>query len=103
MDKGEAEEILAKIRRDEQPLLRDPHFWRRTEERQYTLQDVYNVLHFGTMDGGPRYDPKYRNHVIRIRGRSCDGRDTRIAISLYRVGPCWLLSIVDVKHKGKFR
>jgi hypothetical protein len=103
MDRDEAGWILARLRRDETPLLRVPHFWERAAERGYTLMDARNVLLRGRMEGGPRYDRGLRNHVVRVRGRSRDGRDTRIAIAIHEVGPCFLISIVDVKQRGSKR
>lgn len=100
MDRDGAEELLARLRRGEVPLLRLPHFWERASERGYTWRDARNVLLRGRIEGAPNYDAGFRNHVLRLRGRSLDGRATRIAIAVHDVGPCFLLSIVDVKPRG---
>ena len=97
MTKDDAKEIPAEIWRGERPLYRTKHIWTRVEGRGYSVLDVYTVLSNSSMEGGPKYNTEYRNHVVRVRGKSGDGQDTRIAISLYRVGPCWLLSIMPVK------
>lgn len=69
--------------------------------REYSAQDPYLILRRGKIEGGPIYSEEHQNHVVRVRGRSADGRDTRIAVALYKTGPCFLLSIVDVKNRGK--
>jgi hypothetical protein len=103
MTRNEAAEIIKAVCQGKQRYWRDPHLLKREVERGYTLQDYFNVLKHGRIERDPEYNAEYGNHVVRVRGKSHDGRDTRVAMALARVGPCILISIVDIKQGGKKR
>ncbi|HEY2923964.1 MAG TPA: hypothetical protein VGJ98_03245 [Candidatus Eisenbacteria bacterium] len=104
MDRDEAEEILERIRRDESPPWRSKHFLEQLEERHYTIKDAYHLIKRGKMEAEPEKNEEHGNYVVRLRGKALDGRPTRLAVGLRRVGPNNLISIVDLtppKKRGK--
>ncbi len=58
-------------------------------------------LRIGVIEEPPRSDSRHGNHRVRLLGRCLDGRETRLVVGLWKTGPCVLISIVDVKARGK--
>ena len=101
MSPEEALVIIQKIAKRELGLWRSQHFNDMLEEREYTIADVWKLLKSGKLDGRPRPDRKHGNHQIRLIGRCLDGRQTRLVVGLWSTGPCVLISIVDLRARGK--
>lgn len=103
MKPDEAVSIIGQIVKGEVALLRAAHLHERLERRQYTMQDVWKLLRTGGLDGSPRASRKHGNYKVRLIGRCLDGRETRLVLGLWRTGPCTVISIVDVRGKGRKR
>jgi len=101
MKKTEAEAIVRLLWRDERPLERTKHFWEKAEKEGYTIQDVRKILRSHSLEDDPEEDSACGNFVVRLRGKSLDGRDTRLVLGLRHYGPCSVISIIDVKHTRK--
>jgi hypothetical protein len=65
------------------------------------MKDADKILRWHTMEGIPSYDLGHDNHVVRLRGASYDGRDTRLVVGLRWVGRNNLITIIDIEGIGE--
>ena len=101
MSPEEASAIIWRIVKHERGFWRSQHFNEMLEQRGYTIADVWKLLKSGVIEVPPRSDARHGNYRVRLFGRCLDGRETRLVVGLWRTGPCVLISIVDVKARGK--
>ena len=98
--RAEALRIVDDIRAGRARIVHTEHFTKRLLSRGYDIQDVQMILGQRRIERTPCYDEKRNNYKVTLRGRSDDGRDTRLVLGLRLNGPNTYVTIVDLEHVG---
>ena len=102
MTKEEAERIIRAARKRRAPLPRDWHFADGLVERNFSIQDVHNILDHGHIARIDESDDEDDDgpicHTVRVEGSALDGRPAAIAILINRVETSILLTVIDLSH-----
>ena len=69
---GEAYEAIQRILDTSGSIVWTDHARRRARERQFTAQDVLQVLRHGSVGPSPEWDGQYQSWKYRIAGRDLD-------------------------------
>ena len=97
----EAAFVIRRILARQAPLEQTSHFWDQRVRRGYRYADAIKILRWHTMEGIPSYDFDHDNHVVRLRGTSYDGRDTRLVLGMRWIRRNNLITIIDIEGIGE--
>ena len=101
MTRQEAIEIIDHILADRASLITTGHFRDRLIEQDYIISDARKILRERNIEREPERNEERDNYEVRMRGRSSDGRDTRLVLGLKERGNNVYVTITDIKHVGR--
>jgi len=101
MTEREAKEIIAKVASGEILLsFEKDHFKERLQQRSYSQLDVLHLLKNHSLEAGPEYQEEFGMHRVTLRGRTLDGRDTRLVLDIHVLDDAVCVSIMTIGQSG---
>ncbi len=101
MTRQEAVKIIDQILAGDALIFRARHFTDRLIEQDYIMSDARKLLRERNIEREPEHSDEDDSYEVRLRGRSSDGRDTRLVLGLRERGNNVYVTIIDIEHVGR--